>query len=452
MSFTYLYVAETVDSIRTKIVGYAQAGGLIISNWIAGAMGQQILEVLANTAAGVTTVNAKAIRGFASLDTSVDPGDVDPYDPSNQLLPFAPGFLSDKGSNDYGTERIGSTFATGAVTFNNAGTGAANQNLPALSVTFQRNYANADGSVPTFRNGAAITCSAGVTLTGVPIIAETAGSAFGASPGTVTILVSTLPGVTVTNPSAILGTDLQLADDYRAACREAAALTSPNGPADAYRYLATTGRDDGTWGNSTTGNSLGIVGVYVSAASSSGIVNVYYKGASGGAGLGSVVAATTGPFVGFTFVQAANFLIANNPSTLSVFDAITFTGLAASDVAVPITYSLKMAATAVPGSVPGTYTSGGSPPAPVAAVFAAIDAAYGLFFEESIIGGEDQVAGAGVIYTEDLRGVLYRIQLTQGVNLPAYAVAVTTPGGSTTALALGQDATYGGGTGTLVLV
>ncbi len=458
----YLYIAETVDSVRSKVVGYAQSGRPKITNWISGGVGQQILEAVANTVAGLTVQQARAIRGFASLDTSVDPGDADPYDPGNAALAPDAGYLSDKGSNEYGTGRIGETEATGSINFINTGAGAVNQSLPAFSVTFQRDTADADGFQPTYRNSAAIVCGAGVSLTAalgtaVPIICETAGTSGNASAGHVTILVTTLPGVTVTNPAAVLGTDRQSAEDYREACREAAALTSPNGPSDAYRYLATTGRDDGTWGNSTTGNSLGITKIQVSGDSTTGTVDVYYAGASGGAALSGTVLATTGPMVGMTFVQAANYLISQTPGVISVPDGFNFGpsgsgGVAATDVTVNVTYTVKALASSVPGSSAGTYTTGGSPPAVVAAVFAAIDAAYDAFFIPFPMAGDDQTAGAGVLYTDDLLGVLYRVPLASGVILASYGCAVSVPAaGGSTALALGHDAIYGTGTGTLIL-
>ena len=456
MASIFLYVAETVDSIRSKYIGYLQAAGSTFSNWIAGGIGQQMIEASSNVVQEFTQIAAKAVRGFASLDTSTDPGDYDPYDPTNQTLPFTPGLLSDLGSNVYGTERVLQGAAVGPLTFNNSGTGAVNQNLPAFSVSAQRNYANADGTYPLYRNSAAIVCNAGQTVT-VPIVAESPGSAYGATATSIDSLINSLPGVTVSNPDQLVGTDLQSANDYRAACREAASLTSPNGPSDSYEYLAKTGRDDGTWGNSTTGNPLGITRVYVSQDSSTGIVAVYYAGASGGSGLTGAIPNASGPFQPgvTTYVQAANYLITQTPGVIAVPDAMTFTGQAATDDTYNITYSLKLPASSVPGAVPGTYTyttgDTASSPASAAAlkVFQAIDTSYANFMAGKDIGGDDQTAGTGVIYTEDLRGVLYLIQLNVGQNLPTRAATVTVPSGSTTTVNVGHDAVYGTGTGTL---
>ena len=435
----YLYTAETVVSVRSKIIGYAQSAGGALSNWIAGGVGFQILNTVSMTVQEFTSIAAKATRAFASLDTATDPGDLDPYDPLNQTYAAAPGGLSDVGSNFYGTERIDATEATGTITFANTGTGAVNQNLPAFSVTFQRSNANSDGTFPLYRNSAAIVCNVGVTLTNVPIVAESPGSASNATSGQVTILVTTLPGVTVTNSGPVLGLDRQPADAYRVACRQAAALTSPNGPADAYRYLATTGRDDGTYGNSTTGNSLGITKVYVSQDSTTGIVQVFYAGFAGGSAISGSVA-------------MANKILTSTPGVISVPDAITFSGAAATDDSYNITYSLKIPASAVPGATAGTYAYPGAAGTAQATVFAAIDTAYEDLFGSATlmpIGGKDQTAGSGFVYTEDLRGVLYQIQLNAGVNLPAYAVTVTVPSGASTVVNVGHNPKYGTPTGTL---
>ncbi len=188
----FVYVAETVDSVRSKIVGYAGVAGLKISNWIAGGIGKQLLETVAPAIQFFTTIAAKTARAFGSLDSATDPGDPDLYDPLNVTYPAAPGGLSDKGSNDYGTERIGNTFAVGTVTFANTGTGNVNQNHPAFALTFQRDNANADGSKPLYRNSAAISVNAGVT-TDIPIVAENPGTSSNAAAGHVTVKVSTYP-------------------------------------------------------------------------------------------------------------------------------------------------------------------------------------------------------------------------------------------------------------------
>jgi hypothetical protein len=443
----FLYVSETVDSVRSKLVGYAQLGGLVMSNWLLGGAGRQLLEAVAKTVEASTRQNAQAIRGFASLDTSVDPGDVDPYDAGNVLLAPSAGYLSDLGSNVYGTTREEASFATGFVTFTNSGAGAVSQTFLPFALTLQRDFANADGSVPQYRNadggptysrpgGGTIAANPDGSLTvGVgidvllPIQAEEVGSASNASATHVSVLVNVLPGVTVSNAAAVLGSDRQGADAYRDACREEAALTSPNGAGDAYRYLAVTARSDGTYGKSTTGTPVGITRVYVSAGAVFGVVNVYLANAAG---------APSGADV--TIVDT---LITLTPGVIAVPDAIQINVLAAVNVVIDITYSMKVKASSVVGGVAGVYTQGAQGVA--APVFAANEAAINAHLEGVDIGGDNQIAGAGTIATEDFRGVLF------GAWPTANTVAVTLPAGLTTGIAVGHVGVSGVFTGTVTL-
>ena len=121
--FEDLLENETVASIRDRIVGHAQAATLAITNWIKGGVGEQILETFTQATYAKSLIVSQAIRGHASLDTATDPGDDDPYDPNNANLEPAPGYLSNKGENDFGTPRREATFAGGFVTFVNAGPG-----------------------------------------------------------------------------------------------------------------------------------------------------------------------------------------------------------------------------------------------------------------------------------------------------------------------------------------
>ncbi len=252
------------------------------------------------------------------------------------------------------------------------------------------------------------------------------------------------PGRSAGPAAAVLGTDRQGAEDYRNVCREAASLTSPNGPADSYDYLAKTGRDDGTYGNSTTGSSLGITGVYVSGSSSTGIVLVFYRGAAGGAALTGAMPNASGPFTPgvTTYVEAANYLLTRKPGVISVADAFTFIGDAATDDTVAITYAVKAKASSVHGGVPGTYTQGSQGLA--APVFTAIEAAVIAWFEAKDIGGDDQTAGAGTIYADQIRSEI------AGTWPTTYHTTLSAPA-SDVSLALGHDALPGVFTGTVVL-
>lgn len=444
MANEFLYVQETVASIRAKVVGYAQSVGLLVSNWIAQAVGLQVLETVARTVQTYTAQAAQASRGFASLDTSTDPGDVDPYDNTNATLPPSPGYLTDLGNNVFGTDRIKQTNATGLENFLNTGVGAVSQTFAPFALTFQRNYADpATGLAPTYRNtdgfptyqlvgGGTLAANPDHTLTvgpGVsvilPIICEQPGSVGSATANTIVFQGNALPGVTVTNPAAVLGADREAADDYRSRCRIAPAAVSPNGPADAYRYISLGAQSDAagnvfyfpvfangtalgvdTGGNLNTfanpnGTSLGVARVYVSTSSTTGNVAVYF-------------ATTTGPVGGGVVTSLA-----------SLFNAVYWPDCT--------TRSFN-AATATSVTVSATIKAKAGPGVSAASVAANIATALANLFAVVPIGGYDQVGGAGTFYLDEIRGVI------STADPAIYHVALSSPGGDV-ALALGHVAT-----------
>lgn len=446
MPSTFLYVAETVASIREKIVGYAQAGGLRISNWIATGVGLQILETIVPTVQTFTAVAAQAARGFASLDTSTDPGDVDPYDATNETLDPSPGYLSDMGSNFWGTDRIGEDFAVGTVTFLNSGAGAVSQTFAPDTLTFQRDIADSTGLAPTYRNtgaaaydlvgGGSITPASDGTLTvgaglGVylPIQCEQAGTAGGATATHISILVNALPGVTVSNAAAVLGSGREGADAYRDRCRIAPAAVSPNGPADAYRYIAlgatkdpatgavfyypvgtnTTGLGADSSGNlvaipNATGITLGVARVYVSKDSGTGTVTIYFANDSG--------AISTQDLTDLTALINAAYWP----------DATTRFFNKAIETTVTVAAAIKAKAGA------GVSAAG---------VAANINAALAAFFKTVDIGGYDQTLGAGTLYADKVRSVI------EQADPSIYKVTMSSPGGDVS-LALGHVAKLAG--------
>lgn len=442
-AFTYLYASETTASVRAKIVGYAQAAGLRISNWIVGGVGLQILETIAPTVATYTAQAAQAIRGFASLDTSTDPGDPDPYDATNAGLDPEPGYLSDFGSNVFGTDRIGEDFAVGTVTFTNAGAGAVSQTFAPDALTFQRDYADATGLAPTYRNtdggptyqlvgGGTLAANGDGTLTvgvglGVflPIQCEQGGTAGSATATHISILVNSLPGVTVSNLNAVLGSDRESADPYRARCRIAPASVSPNGPADAYRYIAlgaerdalgnvfyfpvgtsNTGLGADASGNlvslpNASGTSLGVTRVYASKDSATGDVILYFANSSGPAAGGDVTDLT------------------------ALFNAAYWPDATTRSFNAAISHSVT-----VDGTVKAKAGAGVS----AASVAAKIATALTAYFATVDIGGYDQTAGAGTLYLDEIRAVVSR------ADPSIYHVVLSSPGADI-ALALGEVAT-----------
>jgi phage-related baseplate assembly protein len=121
----------------------------------------------------------------------------------------------------------------------------------------------------TYRNTEAGTLAALGTIT-LDILADEVGAASDASPNTITVLVSTLLGVTCTNAASVLGADEENDSDLAERCRDKLAALSPNGAAAAYEYLAKSTsvlvNRVAVAANSSTGD------VVVTLASPSGIV------------------------------------------------------------------------------------------------------------------------------------------------------------------------------------
>jgi uncharacterized phage protein gp47/JayE len=409
------FLEDTLAQVQAKVAQFASTVGLYINSWQVGDAPEQLYQAFTRTMQYYSARNATVVRGFVSLDTATDPGDFDPYNPGNEALEPIPGFLSFHGENVYYTFRILATFATTSVTFVNT------SNTPYTFAPDELTLARVGHPEITYRNapmsgvytgpGGTFTLAAGATAY-LDVQAESPGSLSFAGPGELTVLVSGLIGVTVTNETSAIGTDREPAADYRARCRAQAASTSPNGAADAYRYLART-NPDGTpllqnedlGGDGLT--AVSITRVYVSQASDTGIVNVYYADDDSGA-----IAID---------VDTANYNITQN--VIAVPDCITFTGLAANDVPITVTWAVKYQARYNGQAVTGDE------------VDAAINAALVARFRGYPIGGFDQTAGSGTIYVSDLRAVVERAH-------PAIYTATLASPATDTILAVGDVATF----------
>lgn len=411
-SFLDLILPETESNIRSTIKGYAETAGDKISNWRVGGVGQQVFEMAVAATYAFSAIVSTYVRGFASLDTSVDPGDEDPYDSNNVALDPVPGLLSAYGENVYGTPRIAQTFATGSVTFTNAG--AVARTIAPYGLTFTWTVTPPAGAPPTYRNiedasiytdpGGTVTVGVGASIV-LPVSCDEIGSRGSCPSGSVT-LTTTLNGCSATNADPISGNDREDAASYRIRCRNAASRLSLGGPSACYQYLANTNLDGTPLLNGATPPvQSGITRTWVSQSSSTGIVNAYYASASGAA-----IDAD---------VTAANLNI--EQQAFAVPDAITFTGAAAVETNVHVVGSVRIANSS------GLDT---------AAIKAAIVAALAAEWQTFPIGGFDQDGGGnGVIYTSDIEAI------ARTAYAGLYNCVVSTPSGSSTAITAGHVAT-----------
>lgn len=429
--FTDLLENPTVAGIRATVVGYAEAADLAITSWLSGGVGEQMVQAVTLAAYSSANVAARAIRGFASLDTSVDPGDDDPYDPGNVDLDEVSGNLSAFGENTFGTTRGEKTFANGPALFDNS-LGVIARTFAPEALTWTWTGGTPPSPAPTYRNAAdptiytnpdgTVTVNAGATLE-IPIVAEEIGTRSNVPSTGLLSLTTSMVGVTSSNSAPILGSDRENADLYRARCRQAPARISLAGPVDIYSYLATKNLD-GTPLLNADGDEVGITRLYVTEESATGNVDVYYADADG------VPLAAD--------VTAANLNIATYsyavPGTRTFGPDLTG-GRAA--IAVPI---------AIVGTGKIKRRAGVSDAALKAAAEGEMAIALGLAFRDFPVGGVDQVLGAGVIYTTDLRAI------AADAYAGLYNVLVSTPAGASTAVALGRVATLASATFTVTVV
>lgn len=395
-----------ISQVRATVLGYLQAAGLKVTNWRVVGVGKQMFEGFVAASQAYVSSQSAIVRGFASLDTSTDPGDVDAYDANNQDLPAAPGFLSAMGANGFGTRREEANFATGSATFVNAGPGA--RILAPGGVIWTWTEGTPPDPPPTYINtndpsiylDGTVTVPAGTSIV-LPVRCQVQG-AIGSAPANSLSLTTTLVGCTSTNANAIVGNDREDAATYRTRCRQAPARLSLGGPADAYAYLAVK-KLDGTvlLNDSVPPVPTSITRVQVTQDSSTGIVNAYYASGSGAAIADDITAA----------VRNTKF------NALAVPDAITFTGLAAIATTIHVVGTAKIKArigitaqAVAQGIVASLVANGKSIP----------------------VGGVDQIANAGVVYTRDLEA------FARAGYSGLYDVVVTTPAGLSTAIAVGH--------------
>ena len=427
MSLIDYFTPPTIAEIRAKIAGFAELGNLFLTLWTTGSPGGQLYLAFAKALQYFTAGNAAILRGFV-LEYATDPGDHDAYDAGNILLEPAPGFLSALGLNEYYTARPGATFATTAVTLHNAS--GTPYTLAPQGLTVARSghpevtYTNTADATFYLGAGGTYTLAPGATVD-IDFAATSPGSAYSAAPGELTVLVTGLPGVTVTNAGAAVGADRMDAVSYRALCRTQAAATSPNGAPDAFRRGATTNLDGSALlRNDGSGAAVGITKLYVSGSSTTGKVDIYYADGDGPAD--SVDVATANENIMLIVISVPD-CVTFGPSTTPG----ALGGIAAIATNIVPTWAVKYRAKYMGRAVTGPE------------VKAAIIAALTARFIEYPIGGFDQVAGAGTIYLEEIRGTV------KSAHPAIYEATLSSPGGDT-AIALGHVARLTTPTGTEV--
>lgn len=426
VSFSDLYQKPTAAQIKARVTAICVAFGLRVTAWVLGSPSERWLEAISRAIdAFVSGPTTAAIR-MMFLELATDPGD--PGDLSADQTP-RPGFLSALGQGWYGTTRGGATAATAMITIRNDGAAPTLPFAP-LELTFTTKSpvaAKADGGRPTYRNtadpsiytglGGKLTLAAGASIT-IPIACEQKGTYGTQAIDDISVVVTKSFGtLTITAAGAAIGQDREDRLLYIARCRQESTAASPNGAGDAYRYAATTGRDGNPLQRHDGSGQVGTTRVFVSKDSTSGSVTCFFADEDGGADAVDVASANAN-------IQGVPLGVITRPIGV-VPDAITYDGFAATNTAIAVTGTAKIEA------IPGKDSA-----ALKAEAEAAILARLSLTtFPGFKIGGRDQVAGAGVIYTSDLLGEV------KAAYPGLYGEALSSPAVSTTAIALGHVAT-----------
>jgi len=258
-----------------------------------------------------------------------------------------------------------------------------------------------------YRNSEAISILANATTADLAFAAVEVGTSSNASPGTITVIVGpALDGVTITNPASVLGTDDETVKALVDRARGSLAATSPDGPKEAYNYVAKTPEYSDTATAITRATTI--------CDAATGAVTVYIATAGGAPDADDVA-----------IVQSAIDEWAEPWCT-------TATAVAVSTETVAITYQVW---------VTSSLTE--------LAIKTAIDAALAEYFASLAIGGlVIPPAATGSVYVSALRAVITSAKVGT-TSIGASLCEVTLPTADV-ALAADEVAVLGTITGTVI--
>lgn len=246
----------TVDAVRLSIYSVLAQLGIDTTVWKPGAVVRTMIAATSIMLSGLSQLTAAIARsGF--LETAEGT------------------WLELLAKNVYGVTKIKATFATGTGVIANTSGGIYVLSPGELQVTNQRTgatYVNVDPlTIPAVSSGIL-----------AALIAQQAGSTSTALVSDPMIVSTPLPGVTLTLATSLVGLDDELDPALRLRCQEKLGALSPNGPPDAYGFVARSAvRPDGS--------PIGITRVRVSA-NGDGTIDLYVTNATGDLGVDDLVA------------------------------------------------------------------------------------------------------------------------------------------------------------------
>jgi uncharacterized phage protein gp47/JayE len=249
VSFSALVQRASKSEILAKGLTVAEAVGLSVTSWAVGDPTRSLYHYL-----------AELLESFeATIQPMVAAAALD-FIPDDSL------WLDVVGYQVYGVERIAATYAAPPILLTNTGGGyyeIAPRELTFKNAVTGKTYQNVTGGT--------LSPGPGTTLA-LDAIAEEEGADSSAAAGEIIEIVSAPLGVECTNPTAALALDKEEPAAYRARCKAKTGALSPNGPRDAYVYVAKT---PALTGVTTVTRARG------HGESATGTVTLYVAGATG---------------------------------------------------------------------------------------------------------------------------------------------------------------------------
>lgn len=212
ISLTDLVKSLTVEQIKATLLANLTTLGFPVASWHKGAAYRTIVALFATT-----------LQPFVDVQVSIA---------KSGFLDWAEGdMLVIVADQVYTVTATPASFAVGKLTLNNAAGGTfswAPGEFRAYNPTTSKTYTNtATVNLASLQMGLEI-----------DIEATEIGSASSSDAAEITALETVAPGVTCSNASAVVGFDKESDPSIRLRCRLQIASVSPNGPADAYDYVA----------------------------------------------------------------------------------------------------------------------------------------------------------------------------------------------------------------------
>ena len=218
LSLDQLTTPLTVEDVKRSIYSVLAATGVTTTTWKPGAVVRTLIAAVAIVVSSLSQLTALlASSSFLSTSTGE--------------------WLGQTARNVYNVEPLPATFATTTVTIVNTGGGVYSFDPGDLQVINRI-------TKQAYFNTASVSIGSGATVY-VIVQAYAAGSLGTSHPGEISDFQTAglSPNVTVTNEQAAIGTDAESDPSIRQRCLDKLGSLSPNGPSDAYAYVARSAVD-----------------------------------------------------------------------------------------------------------------------------------------------------------------------------------------------------------------